>query len=277
MWPSSRTTPLSLAHWTGLASVAAAALLLMVHWRLSAMMLSVYVLWCAIAPFVPRIGFFVPVVSRGRSGRKAVALTFDDGPDPLTTPALLKLLSARRTPATFFVSGCKVAKYPRLVEAIVRSGHTVGNHSYHHDPLVFFKGDGAVRHEIESTQQALKRLGVVPRVYRPPVGIVGPGLQRPLHEAGLRVVNFSCRAFDRGNKRIDAMAARILKRVQADDIILLHDIMPRGEAFRRIWVREMERLLRGLEAKGLAVVPLEELIGKPVMELDDNPDRLFTV
>jgi len=271
MYPGNRTIPLSLAQWSGLACVATAALLLMVHWRLSVMMLSVYALWCAIAPFVPRLGFFVPVVSRGCSGRQAVALTFDDGPDPTTTPALLKLLSARRTAATFFVSGCKVAKYPQLVDAIIRSGHTVGNHSYHHDPLVFFKGDGAVRHEIESTQLALKPLGVIPRVYRPPVGIVGPGLHRPLHEAGLRVVNFSCRAFDRGNKRIDAMAARILKRVAADDIILLHDIPPRGEAGCRIWLREMELLLSGLESKNLAVVPLQELIGAPVMELDNRP------
>jgi len=233
------------------------------------MTLSVYGLWCALAPFLPRIGFFVPVISRGCSGLKAVSLTFDDGPDPLTTPALLKLLDKRRVTATFFVSGCKVEKFPRLVEAIIGQGHSIGNHSYHHDPLVFFKGGRAVQHEIASTQQALMRFGIVPRVYRPPVGIVGPGLRQPLHEAGLQIVNFSCRAFDRGNKRIDGTAARILTHVQADDIILLHDIMPKGEAYSRLWLKEIDQLLSGLESKGLSVLPLQDLIAKPVMDKRD--------
>jgi len=263
---TSQRMPLSIAHWIGLASALAAGLLLMIHWRLSVITLSVYGLWCALAPFLPRVGFFVPVISRGHSGLKAVSLTFDDGPDPLTTPALLKLLHARRLTAMFFVSGCKVAKYPNLIEAILSQGHCIGNHSYHHDPLVFFKGGSAVRHEIESTQRALMQFGIMPRTYRPPVGIVGPGLRQPLHEARLRLINFSCRAFDRGNKRIDGMAARILKRVKADDIILLHDIMPKGEAYSLTWLREIEKLLQGLEGKGLSVLPLQDLIGKPVMD-----------
>jgi peptidoglycan/xylan/chitin deacetylase (PgdA/CDA1 family) len=261
---------LSLAHWAGLAAVVTAGLLFLVHWRLSIIALSVYVLCCVIAPFLPRIGFFVPVISRGCSGLKAVALTFDDGPDPLATTALLRLLSARRVAVTFFVTGCKVPKYPALIEAIIDQGHTIGNHSYHHDPLVFFKGSSAVRREITSTQQALLRFGIVPRVYRPPVGIVGPGLREPLQAAGLQVVNFSCRAFDRGNKKIVGMADRILKRVQADDIILLHDIMPKGEAYCRIWLKEIEKLLSGLERKGLSVLPLQVLIGKPVMDPIEN-------
>ncbi len=62
------------------------------------------------------------------------------------------------------------------------------------------------------------------------------------------------------------MAVRILKRVKADDIILLHDIMPKGEAYSLTWLREIEKLLQGLENKGLSVLPLQDLIGKPVMD-----------
>jgi peptidoglycan-N-acetylglucosamine deacetylase len=266
-------TPLSLAHWAGLAAVAIACLLGMIHWRLALITLSTYALMCALAPFFPRIGFFAPVVYRGNSGSKAVALTFDDGPDPLSTLALLELLKDHRIPATFFVSGYKVAQYPRLVNAIIRQGHTIGNHSYHHDPLVYFKGRRAVREEIESTQKVLKPFGVIPRVYRPPVGIVGPGQLQPLREAGLRVVNFSCRAFDRGNKRIPGMAARILGRVRSDDIILLHDCMPLGKSGRRAWLKEMEILLRGLNRRGLSVRPLQELIGRPVMNFTEYPSK----
>jgi peptidoglycan-N-acetylglucosamine deacetylase len=258
--------PSSLAHRTGLAALIIAGLLCMIHWRLSLIILSAYALMCAMAPFFHRLGFFVPVIYMGRSRSQAVALTFDDGPDPLSTPALLELLKAHGVSATFFLSGCKVVRYPHLVNAIIRQGHTIGNHSYNHDPLVYFKGERAVRKEIEATQKVLEPFGVVPRVYRPPVGIVGPGLRQPLQDAGLRVVNFSCRAFDRGNKKIDGVASRILKQVQSDDIILLHDSMPLGEAGCREWLREMEILLSGLKRQGRSVWPLQKLIGRPVMD-----------
>jgi peptidoglycan/xylan/chitin deacetylase (PgdA/CDA1 family) len=265
-----RPHPPSLARRMGLAALVIAGPLWLVHWRLSLIVLSTYALMCAMAPFFHRIGFFAPVIYKGRSGSRAVALTFDDGPDPLSTPALLELLKAHRVPATFFVSGCKVTRHPRLVDAILQHGHTIGNHSYHHDPLAYFKGGRAVRKEIEATQAVLKPFGVVPRAYRPPVGIVGPGLRQPLLDGGLRIVNFSCRAFDRGNKRIPGLAARILRQVQSDDIILLHDSLPLGESSRRAWLREMETLLSGLSRRGLSVWPLQKLIGGPVMDFTDT-------
>lgn len=269
-----RLFPTCTAHRMGLAALVIAGLLCLIHWRLSLIVLSTYALMCAIAPLFHRIGFFAPVICKGRSGSRSVALTFDDGPDPQSTPALLALLEARRVPATFFVSGCKVARHPRLVEAILRHGHTIGNHAYSHDALVYFKGKQALRKEIEKTQKILKLFGVAPRVYRPPVGIVGPGLRQPLQDAGLRVVNFSCRAFDRGNKRIPGIAARILTQVQSGDIILLHDNLPLGESSRRAWIREMEILLHGLDRLGLSVWPLERLIGKPVMDTESAWQRL---
>jgi peptidoglycan-N-acetylglucosamine deacetylase len=266
-----RPMPAALAPRMGLGALIIAGLLGLVHWRLSLIVLSTYALMCAMAPFFHRIGFFVAVISRGRSGERAVALTFDDGPDPLSTPALLKLLRAHRVPATFFVSGCKVVRHPHLVDAILRHGHTIGNHAYHHDPLVYFKGARALRREIEETQKVLRPFGVIPRAYRPPVGIVGPGLRQPLQDAGLRVVNFSCRALDRGNKKIPGTAARILRQVRSDDIILLHDSMPLGKAGRRSWLGEMETLLCGLERQGLSVWPLQRLIGRPVMDALEKP------
>jgi peptidoglycan/xylan/chitin deacetylase (PgdA/CDA1 family) len=266
-----RSVPASLAYRMGAAAIAVSALLCLVHWRLSLIGLSTYLVMCAMAPFFHRIGFFVPVISRGRPESTAVALTFDDGPDPLSTPALLEILKSHGVQATFFVSGCKVARHACLVDAILQHGHTIGNHSYHHDPLVYFKGLRAIRWEIDATQKALGRFGVIPRVYRPPVGIVGPGLRQPLEDAGLRIVNFSCRAFDRGNKRIPGIAVRILRRVRPGDIILLHDNLPLGESGRREWFREMESLLCGLEQRGVFVRPLHELIGRPVMDVLEEP------
>jgi peptidoglycan/xylan/chitin deacetylase (PgdA/CDA1 family) len=253
------------SRWTAAISWALALVLLAVDWHLSLVVLATYAVACAMAPFIPSLGFFLPVTSRGCPGRQSVALTFDDGPDPLVTPAVLEMLKERQLQATFFVCGAKATRNPHLVEAITDYGHTIGNHGYHHDPLIFFKGAGAIFKEIDATQQALKPFGIQPRIYRPPAGILAPSLRQPLNDTGLRVVNFSCRGFDRGNKRIRGLAARIIRRVQPGDIILLHDILPNEVDGLRIWLEQLRFLLDGLSAKGLVIEPLEDLIGFPVM------------
>jgi peptidoglycan/xylan/chitin deacetylase (PgdA/CDA1 family) len=219
---------------------------------------------CAAAPFIPSSSFFLPVVSRGTSGRKAVALTFDDGPDPLTTPALLRLLKQHRASGTFFVTGQRVVRYPELVREIIAQGHSLGNHSFRHDMLGAFRSTATMRHEIQATQRALKDLGVAARAYRPPMGITSPRLRRIMQAEGMFVVNFSCRAWDGGNRRIRNLARRILNRVRAGDILLLHENLPQPFLLAG-WAAEMDRILKGIPQRGLEILPLADLIGKPVM------------
>ncbi|MGD9162788.1 MAG: polysaccharide deacetylase family protein, partial [Desulfobacteraceae bacterium] len=107
-----------------------------------------FVLLCFSAPFIPRFGFYLPIISRGLSGQMAVALTFDDGPDPLTTPMLLDLLEKYDVSATFFVIGERAQTYPYLIRKILQKGHTTGNHSFTHDTLVMFKGGRQIEKEI---------------------------------------------------------------------------------------------------------------------------------
>lgn len=263
----------SLAHWTGLGGLIAAGLLLMVDWRLSVITIGLYMLVGLAALFRPNCGFFLPVISHGCTGQNTVALTFDDGPDPLATPALLKMLKTHGIKATFFVTGIKAARYPDLVQTIVTQGHTVGNHSYSHDALIGLKGCAAIRKEIMATQNFLQTLNIIPLVFRPPLGIIGPGLRKPLMESDLTAVNFSCRALDCGNRRIEGIAARILNQVRSDDIIMLHDIMPKGSAYTDDWLKEVALLLAGLKSKELTVIALADVIGQPVMKLIDNGEE----
>ena len=101
--------------------------------------LGIFMVLCMAAPFIPTCSFFLPVISRGTCSRKAVALTFDDGPDPLTTPELLRLLKKHRVSATFFVTGHRVVRYPQLTKDIIAQGHSLANHSFHHDMLGAFR------------------------------------------------------------------------------------------------------------------------------------------
>ncbi|WP_373499588.1 polysaccharide deacetylase family protein [Desulfococcus sp.] len=250
---------------TGIAAILAALVLTLVDIRLAAVPLAGFLVLCLAAPFAHRRGFFLPVISRGRSGKRAVALTFDDGPDPLTTPALLRLLARHRVPSTFFVIGKKAEMHPELIRAILADGHLVGNHTYRHDTLVMLKSTATLAREIEAGQAALAPFGVVPLAFRPPVGITNPRLGKVLSASGMYVVNFTRRAGDGGNRWIRHLARRILSRVRPDDILMLHDVRPGNPDRCLLWLGEVDRLLWGLKQRQIRILPLPELIGKPVM------------
>lgn len=259
------TSNRTLAVKTGLLAFCLAGGLAMVDVRLAAIPLTGLLLICLAAPFFPRFGFFAPLIYKGAFGNKAVALTFDDGPDPLTTPLLLGLLEKRGVNATFFVIGENAAAHPELIHRIIQKGHLLGNHSFRHNTRVFFQRIAAVVKDIEATQDVLKKQGVEPLVYRPPVGIVSPRLQPALVKTGMTLVNFSNRPLDGGNRRLHNLSKRVLQRLQDGDIVLLHDRRPSRKHQISIWLKEVEAVVDGIEAREMQVVPLPDLIGIPVM------------
>ena len=262
---NSRDKKLSKAEWWGFAAFGAAIGLGAIDLRLAAVPLTLFLTLCILAPFLPRAGFFFPVVSRGDAEGQRIAITFDDGPDPATTPALLDLLAAYRVPAAFFVTGRRATDYPHLVRAIIDGGHEVGNHSFHHNRYRMFWMPNLLADEIAATQRALAPAGIEPLAFRPPVGITTPAMGKVLAANDLYAVNFSCRALDGGNRRIDRLAARILSRVKPGDIVLLHDTVPKASRGTRRWLAEIETILLGIAEKRLAAVSLSDLIGRPVM------------
>lgn len=233
--------------------------------ELAVIPLSAFIFLCMAASFFPSRGFFLPVFSRGHTGRPVVSLTFDDGPDPATTRPLLQLLERHAAKATFFVTGERVAQYGDLIAEIIDRGHDIGNHSYSHDPFLMLRRSETLYREIELAQTALGGFGIVPAAFRPPVGVTSPRLYQPLRKQGMVCVTFSCRAFDRGNRHIRGLSQRILKKVKPDDVVLLHDVKPKGKVNADFWLREIELILSGLKDKGLQVVSLSDLLGGPVM------------
>ena len=259
---------------TGATAFPLAGLLLLIRPKLAMIPLALFVLACMVAPFLPGFGFFLPVISRGKKEGRSVALTFDDGPDPEISPRLLELLRCHGAPATFFVTGAKAERYPELIRGILSHGHTIGNHSYHHDPLLMLRSRATLRNEIALAQDALAVYGIRPLTFRPPVGITNPKLSGVLKELGMDCVNFSCRALDFGNRRIEGLAEIILGKVRPGDIILLHDVVPKGGDGAERWIAEIERILSGLTNKEYEILPLSDLIDRSVMaHLHDSNER----
>jgi len=255
----------------GLAALMCALVLARIDSRLALIPTPLWLILCLVAPFLPRCSLYLPVISNGAPGRRAVALTFDDGPDPATTPHLLRLLKKHCVSATFFVIGQRALAHPDLIRDILDAGHSIGNHSFHHDPFVSFRGQKKIAEEVHMTQRVLTDLGVTPLVFRPPVGVTYPGLWKALKELGLVAVTFSRRALDRGNRSIGRIAERILGKVRDGDIIELHDHPPQHPASIEAWLAEVETLVSGITLKGLKIRPLSELIGRPVDRRPPSP------
>ena len=224
-----------------------------------------YILLCFSACFFPQTNFLLPVISRGQTGKNLVALTFDDGPAEPTTRQVLDLLDNYAVKATFFVSGINALRFPEIIKDIISRGHSIGNHSLNHNPFLMLTSFNNLYREIFDAQEILQKMGINTRAFRPPVGIVNPKLYTIMEKSGMFCVTFSCRAFDAGNLHVKDIASKILKKVKADDIILLHDVSPRRKEDSAALLQEIERLLTGIIDKGLEIVPLADLINKEVM------------
>jgi uncharacterized membrane protein/peptidoglycan/xylan/chitin deacetylase (PgdA/CDA1 family) len=254
----------SRAHAAAAGAFVSAALLLPVHPLAAALPLALFVGGCLVAPFFPGWAFFLPTTTHGPRTRRAVAITFDDGPDPRTLPALLDLLAREKAPATFFLVGRSAAAHPTLVREIVDAGHEVGNHSQTHDPFLMLRSTRRLEAEIAGCQGVLARAGLFPLVFRPPVGITNPRLLGALRSQGLACVAFSCRPLDFGNRRMSGLRSRVLARVREGDIVMLHDRLPPNAPVAP-WLEEVAGILAGLRERRLRVSPLSELVGFPVM------------
>jgi peptidoglycan/xylan/chitin deacetylase (PgdA/CDA1 family) len=210
----------------------------------------------------PHLGMFGDVVWQGEGDTRAVALTFDDGPNPETTPKLLELLSTEGLTATFFVVGQKVEAHPEVVKAIARAGHGVGVHGYHHHRLYGFLPPRVVEADIARAQDAVERItGVRPRYFRPPVGQVSPRTAEGARRAGVEIVVWSVRGFD-GMKSADPerIALRVERGLRPGAIVLLHDAAERDDHVPAS-LEALPQIARSIRERDLSVVPLSTLIG----------------
>ena len=259
----------SPAQIVGIIILTAAAVSFFINPQLAAAIAFFYIVLCIVACFFPETNFLCPVINRGNTGKNLVALTFDDGPTQAITRQILDLLDRYSVPATFFITGINAAHLPEIIKEIIARGHTVGNHSFHHDSFLMLKSSKIIYQEISTAQEVLQKMGIHMMAFRPPVGIVNPKLAPILEKLGMYCIIFSCRAADIGNRRVKGISRKIRKKVKADDIILLHDVLPRRKEDQEILLVEIENLLSGLKAKGLTVVPLSVLIGKEIMIADN--------
>jgi peptidoglycan/xylan/chitin deacetylase (PgdA/CDA1 family) len=217
-------------------------------------------------PSTVTLGQWAPVESlpgrlcRWRGRGDGVALTFDDGPSPVATPAVLDRLDRLGLRATFFALGSLAARDPDLVAEVVRRGHQVETHGYDHRHHLA-RSPRWVRRDLRAAEEAMAAVGVRPRWYRPSYGQATAATLWEARRRGWETVLWSAWGREWATDRVDEIAARINRRLRPGAIVLLHD----NDRFGRpgMWKTGLDALdvvAEELDRRGLRVVTLEELV-----------------
>jgi len=193
--------------------------------------------------------------------QKAVALTFDDGPNPPYTDQIVDYLHSQHVQATFFVVGLAVQAHPDSVRREVKDGDIVGNHSWDHAHLVLLSRAHVVR-ELTSTEDEIKRVaGVRTTLFRPPFGARDFTVIQAAHQLGYQVIMWSVPLpADWQRPAPDVIAARVLKYVKDGSIIVLHDGNRGKAADRKNTVEATKLIVTALKAQGYRFVTVPDLM-----------------
>ncbi|GHG13921.1 polysaccharide deacetylase family protein [Streptomyces zaomyceticus] len=188
-----------------------------------------------------------------------VALTFDDGPDPVHTRQVLEILERYGARATFFCVGQHVAALPDEVRRIAAAGHELGNHSWSH-PFLFDLTPDQLREQIDRTAELMTRVtGESPTWFRPPYGALNPEVLAALegHPTTLTMWDVDARDWSRpGPERI---AATVLEAAGPGSVVLMHE----GAGDRGQTVQALPSIVEGLLERGLELVTVGDLSAPP--------------
>ncbi|MDW7681660.1 MAG: polysaccharide deacetylase family protein [bacterium] len=198
----------------------------------------------------PDIVWFIP------NRENQVFLTFDDGPHPIYTVQILKILHQHNTRASFFVLAQKALLHPEIINQIFHQGHTVGLHGYDHQSLLL-KPASAISAELTKCQKIFMEVtDRNARFFRPPFGQFSPTLVKLSHQLNLQIVLWRIMTYDFDpNFNQNAILQMIKKRIKSGDVIVLHD----GHENSHRSVDLVEQLVILIKKIGLQPAPLPQL------------------
>ena len=181
---------------------------------------------------------------------KKIALTFDDGPHPQYTPEMLAALKDRDVKATFFLLGEEVEKYPEIVEEIYEQGHLIGNHSYKHEQLSKLSMKQACEQVNRTNELICDVTGTYPSYIRPPFGDWHEKLDC---DVNMVEVLWDVDTLDWSSQNHAQIVNKVLKNVQENDIILMHDGYETS-------VTAAEEIIDTLKKQGYEFVTVDEIL-----------------
>ena len=191
------------------------------------------------------------------SSKKAIALTFDDGPHPTTTPQVLSILKENHIKGTFFLIGQNLKNFPKIGQQIVVDGHVLGNHTWHHWGGQMM--DFLAAQEIEDTAALIYKItGVKSPLFRPPHGYLFNGLADYARKRKDVVVLWTVDSGDwqRQNISVDGIVKQVVDSATPGGIVLMHD----GGGDCSKTVQALPKIINELKERGYTFVSVPELL-----------------
>lgn len=184
---------------------------------------------------------------------KAIAITFDDGPNEITTPKILDILKRKNIQATFFMLGENVNRNKKIVKRIFDSGHEIGNHSFSHRQLTLLS-DEEIESELSNTDREIRKItGVIPKYIRPPYGSANKNIAK----IGKRpFIEWSVDSRDWQSKNKEAIVNEIKNQVYPGSILLFHDI-------QAATVEALPEIIDYLYSQNYELVTIGQLLQSP--------------
>jgi polysaccharide deacetylase family sporulation protein PdaB len=226
------------------------------YWVLTMIQLLAVMLFATAAMPVPQS----KVVWNVKTDQKLVALTFDDGPNPIYTPQVLDVLKQYDAKATFFVLGKRVQMYPQIAIREVNEGHEIANHTYDHHFLKNVSPE-KLKDEIEQTQEIIFDITEqTPHVFRPPGGFYNQSLLELAKEDRFTVVMWSWYQDTKDWRKpgVDKIVHSVLSNIHNGDIILFHDL--EGDCSQT--VEALKVVLPELKKQGYQFLTVTDLIAR---------------
>ena len=231
-------------------------------------MLAAAVLLVAVLVFFNRyvykgFGMQVDIIRNGPREFKYVALTFDDGPDPVYTNQILDILAEREVKATFFLVGSHASKHPGIVERMHEEGHSIGNHTNSHRSLVPLS-KAATYGEIMLAEEAIETItGQKPTLFRPPRGVYSQYARELLREKRYTIVLWDVSSQDWEETRHTDIVRNVMKRTKPGSILLFHDsgnVVSSSGGNRNSTVKALPMIIDGLIQQGFYFLTIDEMI-----------------
>jgi peptidoglycan/xylan/chitin deacetylase (PgdA/CDA1 family) len=169
-------------------------------------------------------GFFMKSICKATTNEKIMALSFDDGPDPINTPLILDILKQHEIKASFFIIGKKISTNESLLLRIKNEGHLIGNHSFSHSYFFDFYPTQKVTDDLNQSTTTIRKItGLTPKWFRPPYGVTNPNIARAMRQLQMVSIGWNVRSLDTVIQDTDKLYKRVISRITPGSILLFHD------------------------------------------------------
>lgn len=198
--------------------------------------------------------FFIKIVCKAETGKKEIAISFDDGPATNFTPAILQVLKNENVKATFFVIGKRISGNENILKQINAEGHLIGNHSYSHHFWFDMYSAKKMQDDLKQMDTEMEKvIGLRPKLFRPPYGVTNPNVKKAIIKNGYTPVGWSVRSMDTVIKDEQKLLDKINNGIKPGAVFLFHDTS-------KTTVNILPEFIQEVKKRGYNIVPLDKLL-----------------